>query len=438
MRNLRHRALLVRILLTFFLMSGFAFAQDENVESRKFDRPEFYVDALSFSGDTLGSRLDVYLQLPFDQLHFLKEGDVFGAKYEVTMTLFSSDDARVAEKNWLEDVKATTFDESVAKGKYSLAERSFYLQPAKYKLRVRIRETESDKTSEMERSVQVPNFNRDISLSDVMIVNKLTEEGGKKSIVPNVSDNVGQLPHGFYLFFEIYNRTNLDSLELLYSIRDPARRVEVATFSEVMPVAGGRTEHFFKIDSLDIPVGSYNLTVEARRVEGAQKESDEELSPVASVEKAFTLRWAGMPLTLTSLDLAIDQLRYIAKGNELDSIKSAPTLQEKQKRFREFWKRRDPTPGTEENEIMVEYYSRVAYANKHFSHFIDGWKTDMGMVYIILGPPDNVDRHPFEYNSKPYEVWDYYDRNRRFVFVDETGFGDYRLTTPVGDILQRY
>ena len=51
----------------------------------------------------------------------------------------------------------------------------------------------------------------------------------------------------------------------------------------------------------------------------------------------------------------------------------------------------------------------------------------MGMIYIVLGPPDNVDRHPFEYDSKPYEIWYYYDINRSFYFLDETGFGDYRL-----------
>lgn len=63
----------------------------------------------------------------------------------------------------------------------------------------------------------------------------------------------------------------------------------------------------------------------------------------------------------------------------------------------------------------------------------------MGMVYVTLGSPNNVERHPFEYDSKPYEVWDYYDINRRFVFVDQTGFGDYRLVTPFfGEYRYRY
>ncbi|MDP3683995.1 MAG: GWxTD domain-containing protein, partial [Ignavibacteria bacterium] len=78
------------------------------------------------------------------------------------------------------------------------------------------------------------------------------------------------------------------------------------------------------------------------------------------------------------------------------------------------------------------------YANAHFTHYTEGWKSDMGMVYIILGAPNSVDRHPFEYDSKPFEVWEYYQINRQFIFVDNTGFGDYRLTTPFYNDLERY
>jgi hypothetical protein len=82
---------------------------------------------------------------------------------------------------------------------------------------------------------------------------------------------------------------------------------------------------------------------------------------------------------------------------------------------------------------MEEYFARVDYANEKFKSRRDGWKTDMGMVFIIFGNPDYVDRHPFELGSQPYEIWDYYGVNRRFIFVDETGFGDYRSVYPIWD-----
>ena len=121
---------------------------------------------------------------------------------------------------------------------------------------------------------------------------------------------------------------------------------------------------------------------------------------------------------------------------EIDRIKKLPPS-EKADAFKDLWKKKDPTPGTDRNELMEEYYSRVEYANKNFKHYLDGWRTDMGMVFIIFGSPNNVDRHPFDIDAKPYEVWYYYELNRQLVFVDETGFGDYHLTTPIWDVWQR-
>ena len=86
---------------------------------------------------------------------------------------------------------------------------------------------------------------------------------------------------------------------------------------------------------------------------------------------------------------------------------------------------------------MEEYYARVAYANKHFSHLGDGWKTDMGMVFVLYGAPENIERHPFDANDKPYEIWYYYNLGRQFIFVDHSGFGDYRLTYPTTDLWGR-
>ncbi|MCK4297684.1 MAG: GWxTD domain-containing protein, partial [Candidatus Marinimicrobia bacterium] len=103
-----------------------------------------------------------------------------------------------------------------------------------------------------------------------------------------------------------------------------------------------------------------------------------------------------------------------------------------------FWKGKDPTPNTQENELMNEYYMRVHYSNQHFSGFQAGWKADMGMIFILFGPPSDIERHPFDIQSKPYEIWYYYEINRTFVFVDESGFGEYRLISPTYDYLGRY
>jgi GWxTD domain-containing protein len=135
-----------------------------------------------------------------------------------------------------------------------------------------------------------------------------------------------------------------------------------------------------------------------------------------------------------NIDELIDQPQYVAKDNEMSYMRDGKIDAEKQKRFLDFWKKKDLSPNTKRNEAMQQYYRRLLIANKLFSNaYTPGWRTDMGMVFIIFGDPSNVDRHPYEMDSKPYEVWDYYEINRQFVFVDNTGFGDYRLITPIWD-----
>jgi GWxTD domain-containing protein len=88
----------------------------------------------------------------------------------------------------------------------------------------------------------------------------------------------------------------------------------------------------------------------------------------------------------------------------------------------------DPNPNTEKNELMEEYFLRVNIANQNFSTLSqDGWQTDQGRIFIKFGEPDDIERHPFERNSPPFEVWRYYNLRKVFVFLDRTGFGDYYL-----------
>ncbi len=56
-------------------------------------------------------------------------------------------------------------------------------------------------------------------------------------------------------------------------------------------------------------------------------------------------------------------------------------------------------------KIIRSYYKRVEEANEFFTTYKEGWKTDKGMVYIIMGPPARVQR------NRTREVW-LYSQNR--------------------------
>src|ERR1700719_4497391 len=68
---------------------------------------------------------------------------------------------------------------------------------------------------------------------------------------------------------------------------------------------------------------------------------------------------------------------------------------EERDQFREhFWELRNPDPELGENSFKEEHYRRIAYANEHFSSGIPGRKTDRGHIYMLWGPPDEIETHP--------------------------------------------
>ncbi len=423
----------MRLFIFYILISSGLFAQ---VEARRpismYNAPEFFVDALSFStGDSLSSRVDVYVQIPYDLLQFVKMNDQYVSKYEITLNFLNDKNSSVSEKIWTEEVKVPMFEYTGSKKAFSLTQRSAEISPGLYSLKVQLRDNESGKVSSVVKKINVDHyFKSSLALSDVMLVSRIAADGERRKIVPNISGNIGENNNAFSIFFEVYSSNPADSLEFRYVITD-IKGKQLLNKSQPFKMHGVRGQMITRFDSSQYSTGAYSVNVEVRSVNASVDE------PFLIKERPFVVRWGDLPISISDLDLAIRQMRYIAKDAEYDKISEAKTDEEKRKLFDEFWKKRDPNVSTVRNEYMEEYYSRVEYANKHFSHYQPGWKTDMGMVFILFGSPSNVERHPFDVDTKPYEIWSYYDYNRSIVFVDETGFGDYRLLTPIWDLIQR-
>lgn len=126
---------------------------------------------------------------------------------------------------------------------------------------------------------------------------------------------------------------------------------------------------------------------------------------------------------------------YIISDQEKVAFERLTTDEERQQFVEQFWERRDPTPGTPENEFKEEHYRRIAFANKHFrtAAGTPGWETDRGHIYIVYGPPDEIDSHPKKGDAAGgFETWVYRkvagtEREQTFAFFDRTGGGDFRL-----------
>ena len=394
----------------------------------------FYLDAMSFADQAGGSRLDVFVQVGYELLTFVKNDEVYDASYELTLSIYDTVENLITEKSWVEEVKGVTFDQSVSSNLYSLTQRVFSVNPGRYVVAASVRDNETKTMRRRVRRLLVSEYKTPpFVLSDILIVSRITERAGKKSMVPNVSGNVGGIPEAFFAYLEAYNRTQVDSLALVANVigEKGDSKLQVDT---LVALRQGRNEFLVRIPHGSLTLGDYRLFVRAFRRDSIPQDPD---SYIASTDRPLFVRWQYFPVGVKSLDLAIAQVRYIARDNEFDVLEEAQTEEEKQAKLLEFWKRRDPNPNTERNERMEEYYRRADYANKHFTHHREGWRTDMGMVYMMFGPPSDVSRHPFELDSKPYEIWRYYNISYEFVFVDDTGFGDYRLITPVWEAWQR-
>ena len=124
----------------------------------------------------------------------------------------------------------------------------------------------------------------------------------------------------------------------------------------------------------------------------------------------------------------LSKTRYIISKEE----KKAFLLLGPEKRadfIKEFWMRRDPTPGTEVNEYRDRYYQRMEEANRLFREgSTPGWLQDRGRIYILFGPPDNRITYPrgVDMYGKPTEIW--YYAFFPIVFTDENWSGNYKLT----------
>ncbi len=411
--------------------------------------PAFDVEVVTQRGDAEAqARLDVYTAVPNTSLRFLARAGGFEARYAVTVGVYALDEE--GEQQGL--VVSRTFEREVAVADYEMTQdgeredravQSLAVTPGRYLVEVAV----EDGASGRSLSREVAHVVRDVSaggvaISDPLLLSAYDPAAG--TATPIVGATVSTEDEAFWVSYELYAPEATD-LEVTYVVTEQSRVRERPTFgallglaprqqadlgtpvavTEALELEGGRTPAAFRIETEALQVGDYTLTVRLATPEGEE---------LASVDKRFAVRWMGLDSQIADLDQAIAQLRYVAKDDELRAIRNAPTPEEQRRLFLHFWDRRDPTPGTDRNERMEEYYFRVAYANERYSRFHDrGWNTDRGEIFIRFGEPDYVEDHPFNYGTQPYQIWNYYGQGRRFIFVDETGMGDFRLLIPHWD-----
>ena len=138
-----------------------------------------------------------------------------------------------------------------------------------------------------------------------------------------------------------------------------------------------------------------------------------------------------------------EDVRWIITDQERAEFENLSSDKQRDEFIEAFWVRRDPIPGTAKNEFKAEHYRRIAFANVHFAGGgVLGWETDRGRIYIVYGPPYEIESHPCPATrekprpevagcSYPYQIWHYrraqgVGQDVSVKFVDICRCGDYR------------
>jgi len=162
---------------------------------------------------------------------------------------------------------------------------------------------------------------------------------------------------------------------------------------------------------------------------------------IAVLNLGSGLGFAQTPLSPKHKKWLEEEVPYIITTNERDVFRKLETDELRDRFIEEFWKQRDPTPGTPRNEFKEEHLRRIEYANKKFGRGtpFQGWRTERGRIYIMLGPP--VDVEPIlSGDTYPMELWFYHGNPAlgqpgyfRLLFFQKCGGGDYGLYDPAAN-----
>lgn len=402
--------------------------------------------AFKYLPDVNKSYLEIYYSLEQKQLEYLKQVKGFGAVISLEITLQDQKGGKVKEKSWqignlVEDTAKIFTSDALL-----IDVLGDTLPAGTYFLELKALDLNSNKTGARKTQLQVPDFKADsLQLSDIQLALDLKEDTTEvkfnKSgmrVLPNPRREYISKEEMLYLYAELYNlKFDPEAKEkgylLGFSVLDStgSNRKDYGSATHIRPGSTAVLANALNVGSL--PPGNYFLQVSAKDLASGQqvtKTKPFSILPSAILEKP------GEPATEEEAKNLRKMLTYIATKDELKMYDQL-NLAGKRQFLAEFWKRKDPDPSTPENEFKIEYYRRWEEAQRRYSTTQagkdawkkDGWKTDMGRVYIVYGEPDNIERYPVAMEAKGWEKWNY-DRIQGgvyFIFVDEQGFGAYRL-----------
>ena len=358
----------------------------------------------------------VYFHIPHSSLQFIKKESTFQAGYEANLSVQDNQGMQKIHRVWKDSVLVEDYSGTVSPRRFVTFMTEFAAIPGEYRLLSDVMDLDTRYIAEYSQDLDLSQYTGEVILYPPIILEDRNGDWGfTKGKIPVLAKAIERIAGEITVHFSgIIQSGNAKIMSVLDS------KGEGNLWKHEQSINGEDTNFTLNLNIPDSVLKGIKYSLKAFLI---QKNN--------SVSKSvdFSLKKAGISTFISDISDAIEQMRYILEDDEKLELKNSKR-KEREKLFRSFWKKRDPTSNGFHNELMEEYYRRVHYANEHFTSFQPGWKSDMGMIYILFGAPDDVERINSHSERKVFEVWHYLEINRNFTFVDENGFGDFRLQTP--------
>lgn len=400
----RRFALLLLLLPSAALASGLATVSTGDLV--------FGIDTAVFrlgEGDSV--IVEVYQSLPIDQF---AEVDSL-AEIETDAILVNASGDTVGVRQWVSQVEWTT-GRSVVNGILLLA------VPGDYTLDVVVTDLANGRRGTAARTLAI---GAPTALSELEVANMVVQatEGSENPlrkggvIVFPAADGLFDLPgeRRAYIYAEVYgeggrtirmqSRLRSASGDLLFarpwsSLQIP-EGLSVAGVLDSLDLSAARSSGLHYIE-LSVAAGGDTVT-SAKPVMISR--TVQEAAPAESLSAGSGVRY-------------LEQFRLLLTPDQVRMYDGLIDDEARARYYDEYWSNR--VAG------RAEFERRCQLSSQFDTVFRQGWQTDRGRVWIIYGPPEEIERHPFAVGGFPYEIWSYYENgNETFVFYDRDGTGNY-------------
>jgi GWxTD domain-containing protein len=359
------------------------------------------------------------VSIPTRALTFVRESDRYRASYSATLTLTRSNEStRRFETHQI--VRVTTFKETTRTDESVLYQQAVLTRPGLYDLSFSLRDDAGGKGSSIEATVNIPTVNTG-SLSSPIPVYQATPRSSLDSLPRILPTPRATLTLGQDTVLPVYVEAYADGATLPVRAAVYSENASTAVWSDTTSLVrhGAVLSTIVNVPVSRLSVGALTLAV-----------SSASSGDTASATKSPLFVTFGEDLPVATFSEMVNYLRYFGSADELKKLRDAPP-DARAATWAAFMRESDPDPATPVNEGLRDYFGRIAQANARFrEEGGSGWLTDRGRVFVALGPPDQFyEPNTTDLNQRGRaQIWDYRRHRLQVVFIDQTGFGRWRMT----------